>query len=498
MIKQIKNLLLIIFALNATVSADEFIIQDHYSIPLTHNENNINEDSYSLPKTVLDTTALDSFILDQMDTYYIPGVSACIIKYGEIFWTGQYGLADMEDNIPVTDSTTFMLCSVSKTVVGVALMQLYENGYFELDDNIDLFLPYEIDNPMCPGSIITFRMLMTHTSSIRDNWDFLYPLTVPGDSPVPLDNFMEEYLLPDGIYYSAANFNDWCPGNGENYTNVGIALVALLVELINPYGHSFDQYCDMFLFIPLEMYDTSWFLSGMNISNIAIPYMYYDDIYHRWSHYGNPVYPAGFLRSNAVHLARHLTAFMQHGIIDDVRILDSTTVELMTTVQINNRGLVWHRIYRNGRWLWGHNGSSWGAGTKMFYSPDENIGVIVLTNRDANAGTTAIMDALFEFAAQQTGINNDQVIPNQISLSQNYPNPFNTSTTIRYSLSGPSDVTIEIYDILGWKIERLSEGKKSAGEHQLIWNAENKTSGVYFYRIQAGDYAESKTMVLLK
>ncbi|MEE9553310.1 MAG: serine hydrolase [candidate division Zixibacteria bacterium] len=457
-----------------------------------------SEDSYILPEIFLDTAELDSFILDQMESYHIPGASACAIKDGEIFWTGKYGLANMEDNITVTDSTTFMLCSVSKTVVGVALMQLYEDGYFGLDDNIELYLPFEIDNPMCPGINITFRMLMTHTSSIRDNWDVLYPLTVPGDSPVPLDYFMEEYLLPDGIYYNTANFNNWCPGEQENYTNVGIALGALLVEIINPYGLSFDQYCDMFIFAPLEMHDTSWYLSGMNIDNIAIPYMYYDNMYHRWPHYGNPVYPAGFLRSNSTHLARHLIAFMQHGIIDSVRILDSTTVELMTTVQINNRGLVWHRLYSNGRLLWGHNGSSWGAGTKMFYCPDENTGVIVLTNRDANNGTIAIMDALFEFASQHTGIDTEDNTPNIISMKQNYPNPFNAWTTIQYSLSEQSHVVIDIYDILGKRVKTITHAKQRAGDHKLIWNAKNQSSGIYFYRIQASDYSETKKMLLLR
>jgi hypothetical protein len=89
-------------------------------------------------------------------------------------------------------------------------------------------------------------------------------------------------------------------------------------------------------------------------------------------------------------------------------------------------------------------------------------------------------------------------LPENYGISQNYPNPFNTSTLIQYSLPSPSDVTIEIYDILGRKVETLVQGEQQAGYHQVIWNVEDATSGMYFYKIQAGDYAETRKIVLLK
>ena len=84
------------------------------------------------------------------------------------------------------------------------------------------------------------------------------------------------------------------------------------------------------------------------------------------------------------------------------------------------------------------------------------------------------------------------------SLSQCRPNPFNASTTISYSLREFSTVSIEIYDIVGRKVETIIEGEKPAGEHQLIWNSNNQPSGVYLYCIQADDYTETKKMVLLR
>lgn len=99
---------------------------------------------------------------------------------------------------------------------------------------------------------------------------------------------------------------------------------------------------------------------------------------------------------------------------------------------------------------------------------------------------------------QQTGIDDTRSIPNGFVLSQNYPNPFNATTTIQYSLSEPSDVIVEVYDILGRKVETINEDNQTAGMHQLIWNASVQPSGIYFYRIQAGNYGEIRKMVLLK
>jgi len=94
----------------------------------------------------------------------------------------------------------------------------------------------------------------------------------------------------------------------------------------------------------------------------------------------------------------------------------------------------------------------------------------------------------------------DQVleIPNQITLGQNYPNPFNAMTTIQYTLPTANDVIIDIYDVLGRKVETLVDKKQQAGYHQVVWNATNKASGIYFYKIQSRKNAETKKMVLLK
>jgi hypothetical protein len=99
---------------------------------------------------------------------------------------------------------------------------------------------------------------------------------------------------------------------------------------------------------------------------------------------------------------------------------------------------------------------------------------------------------------QPTEIEENAVLPIRTSLRQNFPNPFNTQTTIQYDLPKAAMVTLEIFDILGRKIETLTEGIKPAGEHQATWDASGQASGIYLYRIKAGNKIETKKMTLLK
>ena len=98
----------------------------------------------------------------------------------------------------------------------------------------------------------------------------------------------------------------------------------------------------------------------------------------------------------------------------------------------------------------------------------------------------------------EVGIDDEKNIPVEFSPSQNYPNPFNAQTTIEYGLPIASHVVIEIYDLLGNRIITLIDESQEAGHHQVTWNAESQSSGMYFYRVQAGKYVETRKMLLLK
>ncbi len=89
-------------------------------------------------------------------------------------------------------------------------------------------------------------------------------------------------------------------------------------------------------------------------------------------------------------------------------------------------------------------------------------------------------------------------MPASIALDQNYPNPFNPTTTISYQLSAVSNVTLKIFDVLGREVETLVSGRQTAGVHTVTFDAGNLSSGVYFYRLEAGAYHDTKKLLILK
>ena len=94
--------------------------------------------------------------------------------------------------------------------------------------------------------------------------------------------------------------------------------------------------------------------------------------------------------------------------------------------------------------------------------------------------------------------NNNKVIPSSFSLSQNYPNPFNPATAISYQLPASSHVMLKVYDILGREVVTLVNNYHQAGNYKVEFNAPKLVSGIYFYRLQAGDFVQTKKLILLK
>jgi len=93
---------------------------------------------------------------------------------------------------------------------------------------------------------------------------------------------------------------------------------------------------------------------------------------------------------------------------------------------------------------------------------------------------------------------NELNIPKTFFIDQNYPNPFNPATTIRFGLPSASQVTAKVFNMLGQEVANLFEGRLNAGEHELLFDAEHLTSGIYFYQIRAGSFMGVKRMVLLR
>ena len=428
--------------------------------------------------------SLETTILEHMDNKNVSGLAAIIIQDSNIVWEGYYGLADRNLGKPVDTSTIFMMASISKTITATALMQLHEDGLFELDDAINEYLPFSVTPVSHPDADITFRQLLTHTSSIRDNWSVLIDLYTIGNSPLALGDFLEDYLSPGGDYYSSQSFYGYAPGGNANYSNVGAALCGYLVEAIT--GQPFNAYCHAQIFEPLCMDNTGWFLSELDTTLIARPYTYIFGTYYDQGLYGYPDYPDGQLRTTARSLAKFLGAYMQNGTLYGTTLLEESTVESMLEVHDADldaiQGLMWYQWNLGGEPHWGHNGGDDGVSTDMYFNPATRTGYIVLTNGEAfngpviNAMIDATADDLASATALQLDCNFTTEIPDVLP-AVNWgvqPNPASDFTTI--SCSDCVMESIQVRDLTG---KLLLE--QNAAQPVQYWQMDVSTwsSGVY-------------------
>lgn len=120
----------------------------------------------------------------------------------------------------------------------------------------------------------------------------------------------------------------------------------------------------------------------------------------------------------------------------------------------------------------------------------------LFTGRPREAGDLLV----FNSEGAPIGIDGEnKKIPDAFNLSQNYPNPFNPLTNIRYSLPVRSEVSLIIYNLRGQEVARLIDGEeRPAGVHTAVWDASTTASGLYFYRLTAGDYVKTRKMILIK
>jgi hypothetical protein len=133
-------------------------------------------------------------------------------------------------------------------------------------------------------------------------------------------------------------------------------------------------------------------------------------------------------------------------------------------------------------------------GSDMF---NVNGKLFVLTVWESNrSGHPHIYSRLVEL--YMYGVEPQKILLNSFTLEQNYPNPFNPSTTISFVIPSKVYVTLKVFDILGREIAILASEELSAGNYSRKWNAANISSGIYFYRIEAGSFTDTKKLLLLK
>jgi hypothetical protein len=118
--------------------------------------------------------------------------------------------------------------------------------------------------------------------------------------------------------------------------------------------------------------------------------------------------------------------------------------------------------------------------------------------RGATTNYEGMFSEVFRFTTRSTSSVNENDDFYTYKLEQNYPNPFNPTTFINYQLAKPGFVTITIYNMLGMEIAKLVNEKKPTGSYEIEFDGPDLTNGIYFYRIQTGNFVETKKMVLMK
>lgn len=355
-----------------------------------HVERERNEEKYFFLEDFGNETNEDLFekiILNLMKIAHMSALSAGIIKDNKLIWAKGFGLYDRENNKQAKEETIYLVASISKTFTATAIMQLYEKGYFDLDDDVNDYLPFSLRNPNYPDESITFRMLLAHQSSLAMDPPAFYSY-IPGDLEV--DGYpypwLKEYLVPGEIHYKPQVWTDLPPGEEMNYANVGYGILGYLVEIMS--GKSFEEYCRENIFEPLGMKNTSFRLANLDAKNIAVPYVFQYGEYYPLLHYGILDYPAGGLRTNIPDLSRFLIAHMNGGVYNGIRILSEKNVEEMHTIQYPSKhynfqyGLGWQIWVKPSDVYIGHTGGLYGVATKMVFRQSDKTAIIFFTNKE--------------------------------------------------------------------------------------------------------------------
>ncbi|RWY50904.1 serine hydrolase domain-containing protein [Mucilaginibacter gilvus] len=335
----------------------------------------------------------------------IPGMAVVLVNQKNTIYSGAWGYANTNTKQPYTTNTIQNIGSVSKSFIALAIMKAVELKYFTLDTDINEVLPFKVVNPQHPLDKITIRQLTTHTSGILDN-PAIYPNTYRfngdtiGTDPRVLQalrslgynsmvkdssmkGFFYNYLSDKGKYYSKENFDADGAGSNYNYSNLGSALAAYLIEIRS--GMSYATFADRYILSPLKMNNSGWYLTAVNKKLHA--QLYYNGL--NVPLYSLLTYPDGGLRTSANDLSKYLMA-MTRGYKGQSNLLRPDLLKQIFTKQFDtahapgkinmanrNKGLFWN-LFSDG--TIGIDGDDPGVSTYVFFNPATGLGGLFICN----------------------------------------------------------------------------------------------------------------------
>jgi CubicO group peptidase (beta-lactamase class C family) len=371
---------------------------------------------------------------------YFNGFGVAIVSGQGVLYQRGFGFADAQTRKPYGIHTIQNIASVSKTVVGLALLKAQELGKLTLDDSVNKYLPFRVVNPAFPKVPITLRHLATHTSGIRDN-DFYFrknyylkpgqnltglPPTfedeqtlISADSAVTLPVFLQAVLTPQGKWYQPKGFLARRPGELYEYSNVGAALAAYVVERAT--GQPFPAFTARYITRPLHLRDSGWNFGEVDFAQYS---RLYQSPTVAQPYYGLTTYPDGNFISSVADLSLYLRELIR-GYQGRGTVLRPASYRELFRPQLaagnfkqRKEGNPYSDSYNTGLFMGfsyngfiGHTGGDPGVVTLLFFDPKSGIGRLILLNTsitDKAGGATLykIMDTLAKYQQRVGGLKN--------------------------------------------------------------------------------------------
>jgi CubicO group peptidase (beta-lactamase class C family) len=325
---------------------------------------------------------MDGYIEAYMDENNIPGALVAVASRGRIVHVKQYGMANVELAVPVTDKTVFEIGSISKQFVTATVMLLHEEGKLGLDDSIHQYLPN------LPGEWlgVTIRQLMTHTSGIPDYEEIR-----------SYDVYRFRLTPEDVIRIGHSRPMDFEPGTGYYYSNTGYFLLSMIVERIE--GQPLGKVLQSRIFQPLDMPETRMADPEAIIQNRAAGYWVNKagELINR-----NPTETSSTLGAGGVLSSVYDLAKWDEALYGDEFLSGESKSALWTPVILPNGvnteyGFGWRVTPYEGMASQSHRGQVAGFVASFSRYPDQEFAVIVFMNRYRVSSTTVHLAVLHTF-----------------------------------------------------------------------------------------------------
>jgi CubicO group peptidase (beta-lactamase class C family) len=333
-----------------------------------------------------------------MEKFKAIGLGVAVVKDGELVYTHSFGLKDVESKTPLTDKDIFRIASISKSFSATSIFQLIEKGKLSLDDDFSSVVGFKVRNPKYPATVITVKMVMSHTSSINDSEGY----------------FNLDAINPDKNPNWAKCYNSYEPGKGYQYCNLNYNMIGTVIEKLS--GERFDKYVKNHILDPLGLYGGYW-VESLDSNRFATLYEYdgkketfnpavlaynprSEEISKYVMGYSTPIFsPTGGMKISATDLAKYMSMHMFQGKYKGIKLISKKSAKVMQTKisEEEGYGLAIRTVSDliPGKVMKGHTGSAYGLYSMMFFHPKEKFGIVVITNGCLPTYTNGYNDFLF-------------------------------------------------------------------------------------------------------